>query len=152
MRRLRLVRNLTRVYAKSHACCGGALRWRIGLGCVYTSWVLAVFFQVDGDEDELEVGEEGLVEPVVAGGGLAVVLHAVESAAAWLRAFVSSRDLFCLATENRTQDTGHAPISSPDQSTHNFGRCPTVPHLWNRNLLKHDSINRTMAVFIFEGG
>ena len=76
----------------------------------------------------------------------------VESAAAWLRAFVSSRDLFCLATENRTQDTGHAPISSPDQSTHNFGRCPTVPHLWNRNLLNHDSINRTMAVFIFEGG
>lgn len=41
---------------------------------------LAVFFQVDGDEDELEVGEEGLVEPVVAGGGLAVVLHAVENA------------------------------------------------------------------------
>lgn len=31
---------------------------------------LAVFFQVDGDENELEVGEEGLVEPVVAGGGL----------------------------------------------------------------------------------
>ena len=41
---------------------------------------LAVFFQVDGDEDELEVGEEGLVEPVVAGGGPAVVLHAVEDA------------------------------------------------------------------------
>ena len=41
---------------------------------------LAVFFQVDGDEDELEVGEEGGVEPVVAGGGLAVVLHAVEDA------------------------------------------------------------------------
>ena len=41
---------------------------------------MAVFFQVDGDEDELEVGEEGLVEPVVAGGGLAVVLHAVENA------------------------------------------------------------------------
>lgn len=37
-------------------------------------------FQVDGDENELEVGEEGLVEPVVAGGGLAVVLHAVEDA------------------------------------------------------------------------
>ena len=143
-----------------------------------------MFFQVDGDEDELKVGEEGLVEPVVAGGGLAVVLHAVEdafdhvppspgdadgpgalffgapaacrwtveSAAAWLRAFVSSHDLFCLATENRTQDTGHAPISSPDQSTQNFGRCPTVPHLWNRNLLNHDSINRTMAVFSFEGG
>ena len=31
---------------------------------------LAVFFQVDGDEDELEVGEEGLIEPVVAGGGI----------------------------------------------------------------------------------
>ena len=41
---------------------------------------LAVFFQVDGDEDELEVGEEGLVEPVVAGGGPAVVLPAVEDA------------------------------------------------------------------------
>lgn len=41
---------------------------------------LAVFFQVDGDEDELEVGEGSLVEPVVAGGGLAVVLHAVENA------------------------------------------------------------------------
>ena len=39
-----------------------------------------MFFQVDGDEDELKVGEEGLVEPVVAGGGLAVVLHAVEDA------------------------------------------------------------------------
>lgn len=37
-------------------------------------------FQVDGDEDEPEVGEGGLVEPVVAGGGLAVVLHAVEDA------------------------------------------------------------------------
>lgn len=27
-------------------------------------------FQVDGDEDEPEVGEGGLVEPVVAGGSL----------------------------------------------------------------------------------
>ncbi len=41
---------------------------------------LAVFFQVDGDEDELEVGEGSLVEPVVAGGGPTVVLHAVEDA------------------------------------------------------------------------
>ena len=41
---------------------------------------LAVFFQVGGDEDEPEVGEEGLVEPVVAGGGLAVALRAVEDA------------------------------------------------------------------------
>ena len=32
------------------------------------------------DEDEPEVDEEGLVEPVVAGGGLAVALHAVEDA------------------------------------------------------------------------
>ena len=40
------------------------------LGCVYTSWVFGCVFQVDGDENELEVGEEGLVEPVVAGGGL----------------------------------------------------------------------------------
>ena len=40
--------------------------------------VFGCVFQVDGDADELEVGEEGLVEPVVAGGGLAVVLHAVE--------------------------------------------------------------------------
>ena len=111
-------------------------------------------FQVDGDEDEPEVGEGGLVGPVVAGGGLAVVLHAVEdvfdhvppspgdadgpgapfpalrpraggpveSAAAWLRALVSNRGLFCLATENRTQDTGHAPIPSPDQSAQNPGR------------------------------
>lgn len=51
------------------------------LACVCTSWVFGcVFFQVDGDEDELEVGEEGLVEPVVAGDGPAVVLHAVEDA------------------------------------------------------------------------
>ena len=35
---------------------------------------------MDGDEDEHEVGEEGPVEPVVAGGGLAVLLHAVEDA------------------------------------------------------------------------
>lgn len=35
---------------------------------------------MDGDEGELEVGEEGGVEPVVAGGGLAVVLHAAEDA------------------------------------------------------------------------
>ena len=34
----------------------------------------------------------------------------VESAAAWLRAFVSSRDLFCLATENRTR-TRAMPLS-----------------------------------------
>ena len=106
---------------------------------------------MDGDEDEPEVGEGGLV---VAGGGLAVVLHAVEdvfdhvppspgdadgpgapflalrpraggpveSAAAWLRALVSNRGLFCLATENRTQDTGHAPIPSPDQSAQSPGR------------------------------
>lgn len=39
-----------------------------------------MFFQVDGDGDEPEVGEEGLVEPVVAGGGPAAVLHAVEDA------------------------------------------------------------------------
>ena len=142
MRRLRLVRNLTRVYAKSPACCGGALRWRIGLGCVYTSWVLAVFFQVDGDEDELEVGEEGLVGPVWRVAALRWCFMRlktrstmfrppretptdrepsfsaprpraggpVESAAAWLRAFVSSRDLFCLATENRTR-TRAMPLS-----------------------------------------
>jgi len=143
-----------------------------------------VFFQVDGDEDELEVGEEGLVEPVVAGGGLAVVLHAVEDAFDHVPPSPGDADgpgaLFfgapaacrwtcgiccgmasCLRFQSRFvlfgdrksyTDTGHAPISSPDQSTQNFGRCPTVPHLWNRNLLKHDSINRTMAVFIFEGG
>lgn len=35
---------------------------------------------MDGDEGELEVGEEGGVEPVVAGGGLAAVLHVVEDA------------------------------------------------------------------------
>ena len=50
------------------------------LGCVYTSWVFGCVFQVDGDEDGPGVGEEGLVEPVVAGGGLAGVLHAVEDA------------------------------------------------------------------------
>ena len=50
------------------------------LGCVYTSWVFGCVFQVDGDEDGPGVGEDGLVEPVVAGGGLAVVLHAVEDA------------------------------------------------------------------------
>ncbi|WP_350028967.1 IS3 family transposase, partial [Bifidobacterium longum] len=27
-----------------------------------------------------------------------------------------------MATENRTQDTGHAPISSPNQSAQNLGR------------------------------
>ncbi|WP_234920135.1 S26 family signal peptidase, partial [Bifidobacterium longum] len=31
----------------------------------------------------------------------------------WLRALVSNRGLFCLATENRTQDTGHVSISGP---------------------------------------
>lgn len=47
---------------------------------VYTSWVFGRVFQVDDDEDEPGAGEKGLVEPVVAGGGLAVVLHAVEDA------------------------------------------------------------------------
>ena len=47
---------------------------------VYTSWVFGRVFQVDDDEDEPGVGAEGLVEPVVPGGGLAVVLHAVEDA------------------------------------------------------------------------
>ncbi|WP_207388714.1 hypothetical protein, partial [Bifidobacterium longum] len=37
----------------------------------------------------------------------------VESAVTWLRALVSNRGLFCLATENRTQDTGHVSISGP---------------------------------------
>ncbi|MBM5830678.1 hypothetical protein GDP94_10095, partial [Bifidobacterium longum subsp. suillum] len=31
----------------------------------------------------------------------------------WLRVLVSNRGLFCLATENRTQDTGHVSISGP---------------------------------------
>ena len=35
---------------------------------------------MDGDEDEHEVGQEGPVEPVVAGGGLAVLLHPAEQA------------------------------------------------------------------------
>lgn len=35
------------------------------LGCVYASWVFGCVFQVGGDEDEPEVGEEGLVKPVV---------------------------------------------------------------------------------------
>lgn len=39
---------------------------------------LSVFFQVDGDGDEPEVGEEGPV--AVAGGGPAAALHAVEDA------------------------------------------------------------------------
>ena len=50
------------------------------LGCVYASWVSGCVLRVDGDEDEPGIGEEGLVEPVVAGGGLAAVLHAVEDA------------------------------------------------------------------------
>ncbi|WP_207388788.1 hypothetical protein, partial [Bifidobacterium longum] len=36
-----------------------------------------------------------------------------ESAVTWLRALVSNRGLFCLATENRTQDTDHVSISGP---------------------------------------
>ena len=47
---------------------------------MFTLIVFAGVFELDGDECELEVGEEGSVEPVVAGGGLAVVLHAVEDA------------------------------------------------------------------------
>ena len=47
---------------------------------MFTLVVFAGVFELDGDEGELEVGEEGGVEPVVAGGGLAVVLHAVEDA------------------------------------------------------------------------
>ena len=43
-------------------------------------FIFAGVFELDGDEGELEVGEEGGVEPVVAGGGLAVVLHAAEDA------------------------------------------------------------------------
>lgn len=52
-----------------YGLCGYPL-WRCAnvhmqaLGCVYASWVLAVFFQVGGDEDQPEVGEEGLVGPV----------------------------------------------------------------------------------------
>ena len=47
--------------------------------CLY--WlVLLVFFELDGDGDEPEVGEEGPVDPVVAGGGPAAALHAVEDA------------------------------------------------------------------------
>lgn len=47
---------------------------------MFTLVVFAGVFELDGDEGELEVGEEGGVEPVVAGGGLAVVLHAAEDA------------------------------------------------------------------------
>ena len=47
---------------------------------MFTLVFFAGVFELYGDEDELEVGEEGGVEPVVAGGGLAVVLHAVEDA------------------------------------------------------------------------
>ena len=49
-----------------YGLCGYPL-WRCAnvhmqaLGCVYASWVLAVFFQVGGDEDQPEVGEEGAV-------------------------------------------------------------------------------------------
>ena len=52
-----------------YGLCGYPL-WRCAnvhmqaLGCVYASWVLTVFFQVGGDEDQPEVGEEGLVGPV----------------------------------------------------------------------------------------
>lgn len=47
---------------------------------MFTLVVFAGVFELDDDEGELEVGEEGSVEPVVAGGGLAVVFHAVEDA------------------------------------------------------------------------
>ena len=47
---------------------------------MFTLVVFAGVFELDDDEGELEVGEEGSVEPVVAGGGLAVVLHTVEVA------------------------------------------------------------------------
>lgn len=47
---------------------------------MFTLFGFAGVFELDGDEGELEVGEEGGVEPVVAGGGLAVVLHAAEDA------------------------------------------------------------------------
>ncbi len=83
---------------------------------------LAVFFQVDGDEDELEVGEEGLIEPVVAGGGLAVVLHAVEDAfhdipplvrlpvvVPWVRAVLLGRHDRCQAGRFGQQANGIPP-------------------------------------------
>ncbi|BAQ32188.1 hypothetical protein BBSC_2108 [Bifidobacterium scardovii JCM 12489 = DSM 13734] len=40
----------------------------------------------------------------------------------WLRALVSNRDLFCLATENRTQDTGHALFQALNQFAQKIGR------------------------------
>ena len=71
-------------------------------------------FQVDGDEDEPEVGEGGLVEPVVAGGGFAVVLHAVE-------------DVFDHVPPSRETPTDREPL---------FRRPGRVPEdLWN--LLRH---------------
>lgn len=71
-------------------------------------------FQVDGDEDEPEVGEGGLIGPVVAGGGLAAVLHAVE-------------DVFDHVPPSRETPTDREPL---------FRRSGRVPaDLWN--LLRH---------------
>ena len=50
--------------------------------CLY--WlVLLVFFELDGDGDEPEVGEEGPVEPVIAGGGPAAA-HPQRGVDEWL--------------------------------------------------------------------
>ncbi len=75
-----MLRNPSRSISFMYGLCGYPL-WRCAnvhmqaLGCVYASWVFGLcFFQVGGDEDESAVGEEGPVEPVVAGGGLAVAL------------------------------------------------------------------------------
>ncbi|WP_157824037.1 transposase [Bifidobacterium breve] len=53
----------------------------------------------------------------------------MESAAAWLASCFPIAVFLCLATENRTQDTGHAPIPSPNQSSQNLGRYPTEVHV-----------------------
>ena len=71
---------------------------------------LAVFFQVDGDEDELEVGEGSLVEPVVAGGGPTVVLHAVEDAFDHVPSLVR-----------------HAPLKRPCSRPGSYQRSSGVP-------------------------
>ncbi|WP_226836239.1 hypothetical protein, partial [Bifidobacterium leontopitheci] len=61
----------------------------------------------------------------------------------------SNRGFLCLATENRTQDTGHVLNPSQNQSAQNFGRYPANTSKLPSSV-EAETLARAYAAFLSE--
>lgn len=120
-----------------YGLCGYPL-WRCAnvhmqaLGCVYARLGFGCVFQVDGDEDEPEVGKEGLVDPVWRVAALRWCFMRLKTRSTMFRPLCASlsqshgavRFLLGGTTGVRPNDSAGGQVGSPSCARSMGGRAP----------------------------